>query len=408
MKKKYVLIAVFLFFFGKLLFSANFAILIRVRHYNYPDYTRVVIDLSKPVKYTVKELKEKNRVRFFFDLKNTILSQEAKKQKRIIFSENYIKEIRVGQFKKGIARVVLEFREVQDKKYYILKQPFRIVIDIFGRYKTAKNKIKNVNTKPKKNKIKEKADNTKIKKGTARLDGDKKYSMTRQLGLTVKTIVIDPGHGGKDPGTIGKYYKTKEKKVVLDIAKNLRYYIKRYTKIKVYMTRNKDIFIPLEGRTAFANSKHADLFISIHANSAKNRKAYGLETYWLNFTTDPHSIQVAAKENASSSRSIWELKGLLKRITLTSKLIESRIFAQKVHYSTLSYLRRYYTYPNHKVRKAPFYVLIGASMPSILVETGFLSNKRNEKLLRNSRFQNRIAYGIFLGIKNYIKSLNGK
>jgi N-acetylmuramoyl-L-alanine amidase len=411
-KRKY-LILFFLFLWGNSLFSTNYAILKDIRYFSYKDYTRVVLDLSKPIQYKEKELKEKRRVRFFLDLKNTILSKKLKEKKRIVFRKDYIREIRIGQFKKNIARVVLEFKEVKEKKHFALKQPYRIVIDIYGTHdengringskKTIKSGKKIINKKTGKTSI-----SKPIKKGTAKLDGDKKYSMARQLALTVKRIVIDPGHGGKDPGTIGKYYKTKEKTVVLDIAKRLEYYIKRYTKIRVYMTRKTDVFIPLEERTAFANSKHADLFISIHANSAKNRKAYGLETFWLNFTTDSHSIMVAAKENASSSRSIWELKGLLKKITLTSKLIESRIFAQKVQYSTLYYLRRYYRYPDYKVRKAPFYVLIGASMPSILVETGFLSNKTNERLLRMPSFRNRIAYGIFLGVQRYIKSLNGK
>jgi len=409
-KKNRYLILIFLFLWGNSLFATNSAILKDIRYFSYKDYTRVVLDLSKPIRYKEKELKEKDRVRFFLDLKNTVLSKKLKGKKRIVFNRNYIREIRIGQFKKDIARVVLEFKEVKEKKHFALKQPFRIVIDIFGtrgEKNGIKTTIKNSN-KPNKKKI-GKISNTKpVKTGTAKLDGDKKFSMARQLALTVKTIVLDPGHGGKDPGTIGKYYKTKEKTVVLDIAKRVEYYITRYTKIKVYMTRRTDVFIPLEERTAFANSKHADLFISIHANSAKNRKAYGLETFWLNFTTDAHSISVAAKENASSSRSIWELKGLLKKITLTSKLIESRIFAQKVQYSTLYYLRRYYRYPDYKVRKAPFYVLIGASMPAILVETGFLSNRTNERLLRMSSFRNRIAYGIFLGVKKYIKSLNGK
>ncbi len=396
-RKKIILIFLFIFIVNVSVILAKEVVLKDIRYFTYKDYTRVVLDLSSPTTYTSKELKEKSRVRFFFDLKNTILSKKLKNEKRIEFKESYIKEIRVGQFRKNIARVVLEFKEAKDKRYFTLLHPFRIVIDIYGR-----------NIKPSAAKTNEKLNNkieTQFKKGTPEISGEKKYSMARQLGLTVKRIVIDPGHGGKDPGTIGKYYKTKEKVVALDIAKRLKYYLKRYTKLEVYMTRDRDVFIPLEQRTAFANSKRADLFISIHANSAANRRAYGLSTFWLNFTTDPHSIKIAASENASSQRSIWELKSLLKKITLTSKLIESKIFATKVQYSTLYYIRKYYKYPDYRVRKAPFYVLIGASMPAILVETGFLSNKTNELLLRSSRFRNRLAFGLYKGIISYINSL---
>ncbi len=396
--KKSLLIFFFVFLFSVSFFYAKGAVLENIRYFTYKDYTRVVLDLSSPVTYTSKELKEKNRVRFFFDLKNTVLSEKLKKENRIEFKGSYIREIRVGQFRKDIARVVLEFKEAKDKRYFTLLHPFRIVIDIYG--KNAKVSVVKTNKKLKNDKKE-----TQFKTGTPEISGEKKYSMARQLGLTVKRIVIDPGHGGKDPGTIGRYYKTKEKVVVLDIAKRLKYYLKRYTKLEVYMTRDKDIFIPLEQRTAYANSKRADLFISIHANSAANRRAYGLSTFWLNFTTDPHSIRIAASENASSQRSIWELKSLLKKITLTSKLIESKIFATKVQYSTLYYIRKYYRYPDYRVRKAPFYVLIGASMPAILVETGFLSNKTNELLLRSSRFRNRLAFGLYKGIISYINSL---
>lgn len=396
--KKNLLIFFFVFLFSVSFFYAKGAVLENIRYFTYKDYTRVVLDLSSPVTYTSKELKEKNRVRFFFDLKNTILSEKLKKENRIEFKGSYIREIRVGQFRKDIARVVLEFKEAKDKRYFTLLHPFRIVIDIYG--KNTKVSVVKTNKKLKNDKKE-----TQFKTGTPEISGEKKYSMARQLGLTVKRIVIDPGHGGKDPGTIGKYYKTKEKVVVLDIAKRLKYYLKRYTKLEVYMTRNKDVFIPLEQRTAYANSKRADLFISIHANSAANRRAYGLSTFWLNFTTDPHSIRIAASENASSQRSIWELKSLLRKITLTSKLIESKIFATKVQYSTLHYIRKYYKYPDYRVRKAPFYVLIGASMPAVLVETGFLSNKTNELLLRSSRFRNRLAFGLYKGIISYINSL---
>ncbi len=398
-KKRVLVFCVILLSFNVFSIAKN-VVLENIRYFTYKDYTRVVLDLSSPTTYKSKELKEKRRVRFFFDLKNTVLSQKLKLKKRIIFNNSYIKEIRVGQFKKDIARVVLEFREAKEKRYFSLLHPFRIVIDIYG--KKLSPPSSSGEKSERKQRLKEEKE---IKTGTPEIGGEKKYSMARQLGLTVKRIVIDPGHGGKDPGAIGRYYKTKEKAIVLDIAKKLKFYLKKYTKLEVYMTREKDIYIPLEQRTAYANSKRADLFISIHANAAPNKNAYGLSTFWLNFTTDPHSIKIAASENASSQRSIWELKSLLKKITLTSKLIESKIFAKKIQYNTLRYLRKYYRYPDYGVRKAPFYVLIGASMPAVLVETGFLSNKKNELLLRSNRFRSRLAFGLYRGIIAYIDSL---
>ncbi len=369
------------------------AVLKEVRYFNYSNYTRVVIEFTKPVKYTSGKIIEKERVRIFYDFKNTIIAKDVLRKKVFPIKNGYIKGIRVGQFRKNIARVVLDFDEVKRYKEFPLYNPFRVVIDIYGE----KGEKKKEPTKKEKEKI--------VK--TPDISGEKKQSLARQLGLNVKTIVIDPGHGGKDPGAIGRYYKTKEKTIVLDVAKKVFYYLKRYTHLKVYLTRDNDRYISLVERTAFANSKKADLFVSIHANYARNRKAQGLETFWLNFTTDPHSLEVAAKENASSEKSISELSGILKKIFLNTKLIESKIFATKVHKTTLYYVKKKYYYKDMKIRKAPFYVLIGANMPSILIETGFLSNRTNEKLLKSQRFRDWLAYGIYRGIMNYINSLGG-
>ncbi len=369
------------------------AVLKEVRYFNYSNYTRVVIEFTKPVKYTSGKIIEKERVRIFYDFKNTIIAKDVLRKKVFPIKNGYIKGIRVGQFRKNIARVVLDFDEVKRYKEFPLYNPFRVVIDIYGE----KGEKKKEPTKKEKEKI--------VK--TPDISGEKKQSLARQLGLNVKTIVIDPGHGGKDPGAIGRYYKTKEKTIVLDVAKKVFYYLKRYTHLNVYLTRESDRYISLVERTAFANSKKADLFVSIHANYARNRKAQGLETFWLNFTTDPHSLEVAAKENASSEKSISELSGILKKIFLNTKLIESKIFATKVHKTTLYYVKKKYYYKDMKIRKAPFYVLIGANMPSILIETGFLSNRTNEKLLKSQRFRDWLAYGIYRGIMNYINSLGG-
>ncbi len=389
----------FLSFYGLSEGAVKKAVLKEIRYFNYSNYTRVVIELTKPVKYSSGKIIEKERVRIFYDFKDTIVSKSILSKKIFTVKNGYIKGIRVGQYRKNIARVVLDFNEVKKYKEFPLTNPFRVVIDIYGEQKTSSIKMKEDR------KVKSEKE---VRIKPPDISGEKKQSLARQLGLGVKTIVIDPGHGGKDPGAIGRYYKTKEKTVVFDVAKKVAYYFKKYTSLDVYLTRYSDRYLSLMERTAFANSKRADLFISIHANYARNRKAFGLETFWLNFTTDPRSLEVAARENASSQKSISELTAILKKIFLNTKLIESKIFATKVHKTTLFYIKKRYYYKDMKIRKAPFYVLIGANMPSILIETGFLSNRANEKLLRSKSFKDWMAYGIYRGIMNYIYSLKRK
>ena len=378
------------------------ALLKGVRSFTYPDYTRVVLDLSDPVTFTTKELKEPGRVRFFFDIAQTRLTHELVLLKTIPVGVGYLKEIRVGQFTPRIARVVLEFPEVRTLKTFLLANPFRIVIDIYGQRSEEKEVLPSLKRPPK-------SETTTTIKPPADLSGEKGLSLTRQLGLRVKRVVIDPGHGGKDPGTIGKVKGLPEKEVVLDVSLRLKALLEKGSDLEVILTRQNDTFLSLEERTALANSRHADLFISVHANAAKNRSASGLETFWLNFTSDPHAVEIAAAENSSSERSIWELQGLLKKISLTSKLIESRIFANQIHKSVLEKTRtKVPDYQDYNVRKAPFYVLIGASMPATLVEIGFLSNRANEELLEDPLFREKIAEGLYEGILSYIRSLGEK
>ena len=230
-------------------------------------------------------------------------------------------------------------------------------------------------------------------------------TLTRALGLKVARIVIDPGHGGFDTGTIGPS-GLEEKNIVLDIGLRLRKLIETQTNSEVFMTRSTDKFIPLEERTAIANEDGADLFISIHANASRDHRVRGIETYFLNFTSDPEALRLAARENATSQESVHQLQGLIKKIALNNKIEESQELArdiQTVLYKRISRVSR--GIHNRGVRKAPFVVLIGANMPSILTEISFLSNPHSEHLLRSPAYREQIAKSLFHGIENYITNL---
>jgi N-acetylmuramoyl-L-alanine amidase len=235
-------------------------------------------------------------------------------------------------------------------------------------------------------------------------NGDR--SLTRVLGLKLGRVVIDPGHGGKDVGTHGPS-GLYEKEVVLDVARRLGALIEDRLGSEVIYTRSDDTFIPLEARTRLANDRKADLFLSIHANSSPLRTAAGVEMYYLNFTTSKAAMDVAARENAGSSSSIYDLKGLLEKIALRDKIDESREFAMRLQ-SSLSTLETKGNAgaKNRGLKKAPFVVLIGASMPSVLAEIGFLTNAGDETLLRKPEHRQRIADALYKGIANYAETLS--
>jgi N-acetylmuramoyl-L-alanine amidase len=232
-------------------------------------------------------------------------------------------------------------------------------------------------------------------------------SLTRALGLKIGRIVIDAGHGGHDTGTIGPNGLL-EKDLVLDVAKRLGRLLETRLGAEVIYTRQDDTFVPLETRTAIANQEQADLFISIHANSSRDADARGVETYYLNFTSSAEALEVAARENAVSEKSIHELQDLVKKIALKEKIEESREFASDVQeslYGGLS-LRRAGV-RNRGVKKAPFIVLIGANMPSILAEISFVSNPTDERKLESAEHRQRIAESLYRGVSKYVSGLSG-
>jgi N-acetylmuramoyl-L-alanine amidase len=230
--------------------------------------------------------------------------------------------------------------------------------------------------------------------------------MIRALGLKVGRIVIDAGHGGHDAGSIGPGGML-EKDLVLDVAKRLGALVEQRLGCEVVYTRTDDTFIPLEQRTEIANDKHADLFLSIHANSSSLKTAAGVETYYLNFTTSKSALDVAARENATSQKTIFELQDLLQKIALKDKVDESREFAARIQSSLYSMSARSPAPTRDRgIRKAPFIVLIGASMPSVLAEIGFISNPRDEAMMKRADYRQKIAEALYKGVGGYAATLS--
>jgi N-acetylmuramoyl-L-alanine amidase len=291
-------------------------------------------------------------------------------------------------------RVVLYIKNFDEYRVFSLHDPFRIVMDIYGE-------------KPKDDLYaREKSTSG---SGTPsippRIDYSDVSSLRGALGLKVRTIVIDPGHGGHDSGAVGPS-GLKEKDVNLAIAKELKRKIeqdgKNFGVTRVVLTRSDDRFIPLEERTGIARREKADLFVSIHCNAAKNNHAYGIETYILSFTKDPEALAVAARENSTTRKSLSDLEDIVKKYLLSSKIDESSRLATHVQSSVINRVSQRYNLVNNKgVKKAPFIVLIGADIPSILVETSFITNPREEKRLKDDNYISNIVDGIFSGIKKY-------
>ncbi len=418
----------------KEIFSMNrkeFSLITRVDFWSSGSSTRVVVELDGPVYYTKNVLKGPYRV--FIDFYNAYANPFFIKR-AIVVNGQCLRRVRVGQFKKNIARVVLDFdREIKVTTFH-LDNPFKLVVDVnLEGKRLVKNKVpgtlKKVPGTIKKNKknrrIVENNGKRKVKPVKNGKKGEKTKSkvskgeivevippekinrntLTRVLGLKVRTVVIDPGHGGKDPGTIG-YKGIKEKDVALRIAKKLKTLLEKKLGIKVILTRDRDVFIPLEERPLVATKNNADLFISIHANSSKNDRAAGIETFYLGFTKNRRSLSIAAYENALYQKNIGQLENVIKKITLNEKLKESRKFALDVNASLWRTVKRLDPYAkNRGVKKAPFVVLIGTRVPSVLVEIGFLSNKREANIISSRKNQNKIAKALYEGIYKYLKEV---
>ena len=354
-----------------------------IRHWSNPEYTRVVIDLDGRAGYRYRLLKKDPSInkprRLYVDISLALLGKGLKKA--IPINDGLLKKVRVGQYNRKTVRVVLDIESIKKYRIFHLSDPYRIVIDVIG----DKKRIPDL-----------KVDGTS--------DGP---TLGQQLGLKVKRIVIDPGHGGKDPGAIGKR-GLKEKDVTLKISKLLKKELQKRLNAKIILTRERDVFIPLEERTAIANSKKADLFVSIHVNASPRRRASGVETYFLGLTTDREAMRIAARENATTTKAMSDLEYIIYDLVRTAKTNESSRLASFVQESLVGRLKKgYRDIKSNGVKGAPFWVLIGTNMPSILVEVSFISNPVEEKRLMDERYLKKIAEGISTGILRYIKEGGG-
>lgn len=364
----------------------------RIRHWSTDTFTRVVIHVDKEVPFKPILLKadpENGKPpRLFVDIYGTKVNKNLYVEP---LNNGLLEQIKFARNTHDKVRVVLYIKSFDDYKVFALQDPFRIVMDIQG-------------TGAKPGDYYAKKDTGNYEYG-ARLPNDNVASLSEALGLKIRTVVIDAGHGGHDPGAIGPS-GLKEKDITLKIAKALKQKLDREGRkfgiTNVYLTRSDDRFIPLEERTGIAKKHGADLFISIHCNAARNKNAYGIETYILSFTNDQRSLAVAARENATTSISRSEMANVLKQYLLSSKIEESERFAGYVQNSVVKAVSaNYQPVRNKGVKKAPFVVLIGADIPSILVETAFITNPRDEKRLKSDAYLEEIADGIVAGIKRF-------
>ena len=423
-----------------------------IRHWVGPNYTRIVVGTGGEVKYRVARLQKPDRI--YFDIFNSFPADSIK-GKDLEIENSFLKKIRVGQYRPNVTRVVLDVEEVEDYTIFPLPNPYRLVVDIRGKAaQSTKLQSKNDPFKPGGRlggTPKPKGDGSKDSAVASAAAGASKRSvearspkgpagngnagkqenvrrasaktpeapskaalptsggnrtLTRALGLKIGRIVIDPGHGGHDPGTRGPTGLT-EKELVLDVALRLKKLIEGKLESEVILTRDTDKFVPLEERTAIANKQAADLFISLHANASRQRWVRGVETFYLSFTRSKTSLEVAARENASSQESVNRLQDMIRKIALNDMAEESEEFARVIQSSMYNRLRKVSWQKNRGVKKAPFVVLIGADMPAVLAEISFITNPKDESLLKKGEHRQRIAEALYGGIARYVESLGG-
>jgi N-acetylmuramoyl-L-alanine amidase len=409
-----------------------------IRTFATGNYTRVVVELDQSVTYQAAEIRNPDRV--FFDISTAHLPAEML-GKIIPVSGGSITSIRAGQYQKSVVRLVLDLSAPHNYSAFLLQKPHRLVIDVQaegtpsanlylprqGSETPSDSLTPDIAPFGKNSVVNDTADDAdpplRLPARTAAVPGahkvgagviaepppthDGQRSLTRALGLKINRIVIDAGHGGHDTGTIGRN-GLMEKDLCLDVALRLGRLIKqRLPGSDVVYTRKDDTFIPLEQRTAIANEAKADLFISIHANSSPDPAARGIETYYLNFATSDDALEVAARENATSQTSVHDLQDVIKKIARNDKIEESKELAEDVQDSlSQRMLLVSHSEKSRGVKRAPFVVLIGANMPSILAEISFVSNPSDEHLLHATAQRQRIAEGLYSGVETYLGSLN--
>ena len=416
-----------------------------------PDGIRVAIELDRELMFRQEQLDHPRRL--FFDLRGATTTTELR-DRTLTYSDDIVREIRLGRHPQNTTRVVLDTEGVESYSVFTLYSPYRVIVDFRRRGAPATSAslsfmppippvvptsgasprldAKSVAVPVPVASTAQRADRPAaplaitppaVNPGplpsrelpTAALpppsvplaNSNGEFSLARQLGLGVSRIVLDPGHGGHDPGVNGSGIN--ESELVLDVALKLKKLLQNTPGIEVVMTRETDVFIPLEQRTAIANREGADLFLSIHANASRNTKARGVETYFLNFAANPEAEAVAARENSTSGQTMHRLPDIVRAIALNNKIDESRDFAAMVQKSMVKGLSsRNRELQDRGVKQAPFVVLIGAGMPSVLAEISFVSNKQEGTLLKTAAYRQQIADALFDAVQRYQKSLKAR
>lgn len=350
-----------------------------VRFWTTTGYTRVVIETTAPVRYQDSIVKQggSNTRKLAVDLVGSKVSEEQ----QVDVGDGLLQMITSQQKSLDTTRILLSTLAEVDYNIFNLDDPYRVVIDIA-----------------------EKVDEIKV--DSTKVFGNEAPSLAQQLGLGIRRIVLDPGHGGRDPGAIG-FYGLKEKNITLKVAKAAADYLKKQGEFDVVLTRDKDRFLALEERTAIANTKGADLFVSIHVNASPKQKTKGIETYFLDLARTEDAMRVAALENATSTRELSDLQDLLLDLMQSAKMEESSLLAKKVQHSMATGVAEKFTQvENLGVKRAPFVVLIGARMPAILIEVGFLTNPIEAGRLKSDTYLNTLAIQVGEGITRYAKELS--
>ncbi len=358
-----------------------------VRHWSNPTYTRVVIDVDGEVQYRAGRLRNPDRL--YFDLLNSRMTPNVKGLPLRVH-DNILSEIRAAQNQPDVVRVVLDLKALREYHIFTIADPYRIVIDIKGSDEQRRSPPPEAASRP----SQPRAGSPSSPPGLA-LAREQRWH-----------AVIDPGHGGKDPGAIGAA-GLMEKDVVLDIAKRLKSLMQQELPWKVTLTRESDVFVPLEERTAIANATRANLFISIHANAAERPDLQGVETYFLDLATDEGAMRTAARENAASLAQMSDLQLILRDLLLTSKRNVSSLLAGSVQQALMQVPPGGKNGRDLGVKHAPFYVLMGAEMPAILVETAFISNPAEERKLGDPKYRAEVAGAIVAGINEYMAAAQG-
>ena len=392
-----------------------------VRFVSSNGYTRVMLDVSRQVRYETHRLPgdpaKGMSPRIYIDIFGAELGMNGKEAIKV--EDSFIHQVRVGQFSPDVVRAVLELTSVRNPNVFELVEPYRLVIDVPGQKDgdalAAADNSKTAAISPsqglRKNSVLASVEQTKAitpaepnKSATAPLSVERAKPVTPPAKLPVvgiKKIVLDPGHGGKDPGAIG-VDGVAEKDIVLRVAKKLAAKLKKDLGVEVVLTRKDDRFVSLEERTAIANAEDADLFISLHMNASSSSEARGVETYYLDNTTDEASMRLAARENSTSRRNISDLQFILSDMTQNMKLEDSVTLAHRLHDALVGSMPQKLGHVKDLgVKKALFYVLVGARMPSVLLEMFFITNKSEGRAMRQEEYQDAVVEALFEGIQKY-------